>query len=149
MLVKEICTPDVVCCGADAHALDAARLMRHHHVGDVVVVDHEDEERSPLGIVTDRDLAVKVVADGLDPATTSVRALMRTPVVIAHETEDSAVVIERMRLHGVRRVPVVDGEGVVTGIVTLEDMLRMIVTDAGLLLGVMDKGAKSERHGLR
>jgi CBS domain-containing protein len=123
--------------------------MRQHHVGDVVVVADEDEERSPLGIVTDRDLAVKVIAGGLDPSTTRVATLMRTPVVIAQESEDSVPVLERMRMHGVRRVPVVDGQGVVVGIVTLDDILRMIVTDAAALVEVMDKGAKSERRGLR
>jgi CBS domain containing-hemolysin-like protein len=74
---------------------------------------------------------------------------MRTPVVIAQESEDSVPVLERMRMHGVRRVPVVDGQGVVVGIVTLDDILRMIVTDAAALVEVMDKGAKSERRGLR
>jgi CBS domain-containing protein len=149
MLVKEACTPDVVCCGAQTNALDAARLMRHHHVGDVVVVDNEDEERTPIGIVTDRDLAVKVVAGGLDPATTAVTTLMRSPVVIAQESEDCAQVIERMRMHGVRRVPVVDGQGIVVGIVTLDDLLRMIVTHANALLNVMEKSAKAEWHALR
>jgi CBS domain-containing protein len=149
MLIGEVCTPDVVCCGAQANALGVARLMRQHHVGDVVVVDNEDEARSPLGIVTDRDLAVKVMADGLDPSTTTVATLMHTPVVIAQDSEDSAQVIERMRKHGVRRVPIVDAHGVVVGIVTLDDLLRMIVADASALLDVMDKGVKSERRVLR
>jgi CBS domain-containing protein len=149
MLMKDVYTPDVVCCSVQASALDAATLMREHHVGDVVVVDNEDEERTPLGIVTDRDLAVKVVAGGLDPSTTRVATLMHTPVVIAQASEDSVPVLERMRTHGVRRVPVVNGEGVVVGIVTLDDILRMIVTDAAGLVEVVDKGAKSERRALR
>jgi len=149
MLMKDVFTSDVVCCGAQASALEAATMMRQHHVGDVVVVGDEDKERIPLGIVTDRDLAVKVIAGGLDPATTRVAILMHTPVVIAQASEDSVLVLERMRMHGVRRVPVVNGQGLLVGIVTLHDILRTIVTDAAALVEVMDRAAQSERHGLR
>jgi predicted transcriptional regulator len=90
-----------------------------------------------------------VIAGGLDPATIVVTALMQNPVVIVQESEDCAQVIERMSMHGVRRVPVVDGQGMVVGIVTLDDLLRMIVTHANALLNVMEKSAKAERHALR
>src|ERR1017187_10432853 len=146
MLLKEICSPNVVCCGAQTSVLEAARLMRQKHVGDVVVVDDPHEEGIPLGIVTDRDLVLEVLGDGLDPSTTPLGSLMRTPVVIAHESEDTAQVLERMRAHGVRRIPVVAHEGETVGIITLDDLLRLFVADASALLAIMMQGRTNEQH---
>jgi CBS domain-containing protein len=149
MLIKEICMGNVVVCGPETSAVQAASLMRHRHVGDVVVVDNPREEGLPLGVVTDRDLVVEVLGNGLDPAKTTVGSLMRTPVVIARESEDTATVIERMRTHGVRRVPVVAGEGEVVGIVTLNDLLKAVIAEASTLLEVMTKGQLNELHSRR
>lgn len=149
MLIKEICIGNVVVCGAQTSALQAASLMRHKHVGDVVVVDNPSAEGVPLGVVTDRDLAVEVLGNGLDAAKTTVGSLMHTPVVIAHETEDTALVIARMRAHGVRRVPVVAGEGEVVGIVTLNDLLKVLVGEVSALLESMTKGQENEQHSRR
>lgn len=149
MLLKDVCTPNVVCCGPQTSVLEAARLMRQKHVGDLVVVDDPRGEGVPLGIVTDRDLVVEILGNGLDPATTTVGSLMRTPVVIAHESEDTSQVIERMRTHGVRRIPVVAHEGEAVGIITLDDLLRLFVADASALLAVMTKGRTIEQHQRR
>lgn len=149
MLLKDVCTLNVVCCGAQTSVLEAARLMRQKHVGDLVVVDDPRDEGVPLGIVTDRDLVVEVLGNGLDPATTKVGSLMRTPVVIAHESEDTSQVIERMRVHGVRRVPVVANEGEAVGMITLDDLLRLFVADASALLVIMTKGRSNEQHQRR
>jgi CBS domain-containing protein len=149
MLLKDVCTAAVVCCSPQTSAMQAASLMRHKHVGDLVVVDDPQEDGVPLGIVTDRDLAIEVLGNGLDPAKTTVGSLMRKPVVIAHESEDTARVIERMREHGVRRLPVVGHDGEVVGIITLDDLLRLFVADAGALLDIMSKGQKIEQHSRR
>ena len=149
MLLKEMCTAGVVCCGLKTTALEAARLMRHKHVGDVVVVDNPEEKGIPLGIVTDRDLVVQVLGRDLDPAKTTVGGLMRKPIVIAHEAEDTSEVIARMRSHGVRRIPVVAREGEVVGIVTLDDLLRQCVADAGSLVDIMNKAQSNEQHAPR
>jgi CBS domain-containing protein len=146
MLLKDLCTLDVVCCIGQTTALEAARLMRHKHVGDLVVVNDLEGERTPLGVVTDRDLVLEVLGNGLDPATTMVAGLLSRPVVIAAETEDTTEVLERMRMHGVRRVPVVDGQGAVVGILTFNDLLRQLVTEAGSLLEIMAKGRNREQH---
>ncbi len=149
MLLREVCTPDVVCCSAQISALEAARLMRHKHVGDLVVVDDPKKERTPLGVITDRDLVVEVLGNERDPAATIVGTLLHTPVVIAQESEDTSQLIERMRAHGIRRVPVVDQQGGVVGIITLDDLLRLFVTDASALLDIMAKGQQREQHSRR
>ena len=145
MLLKDVCTLEVVCCGTQTRAVEAAQLMRHKHVGDVVVVDDPDE-RVPLGVVTDRDLVVDVLGNGLDPATTTLASIMHKPVVIANEDEDTATVIERMRTHGVRRVPVVNRHGTAVGIITLNDLLRVFVNEADALLQIMSKGQSHEQR---
>ncbi len=149
MLLKDACTANVVCCGPQSTVLQAAILMRHRHVGDLVVVDDPDNEGIPLGVVTDRDIVVEVLGNGLDPAKTTVGSLMRTPVVIAQESEDTTQVIERMHALGVRRLPVVANEGEVVGIITLNDLLRLFVADANSLLGIMSKGQINEQRSRR
>ena len=149
MLMKDVCTPDVVTCGPQTSALEAARLMRKKHVGDLVVVDDPAEERKVLGIVTDRDLDVEVLGNGLDPGKTTLGKLLQGPVVVANEREDRTTVIERMNKHGVRRLPVVDDEDTVVGIITLDDLLRLCVADAAALLEVMAKGQARERRSRR
>jgi len=149
MILKEACTPNVICCGTETTALEAAQLMRHHHVGDLVVVGDPREKTAPVGVVTDRDIVVEVLGNGLDPATTTVAGLMGRPVVIAHETEDTVEVIERMRAHGVRRIPVVAHGGEVVGIITLDDLLQLFVADAGALLDILKKGRINEERSRR
>ena len=145
MQLRDICTTDVVCCRPQASALDAARLMRHKHVGDVVVVNDPEGERVPLGVVTDRDLAVDVLGYGRDAAQTPLSELMRKPVVIATESDDESVVAERMRFHGVRRIPVVDERGILKGIVTLDDLLRAQLFDMQNLLASQAKAQRREQ----
>ena len=146
MLLKEVYTPEVVCCGAHTRVLQAAQLMRNRHVGDLVVVGDPQDDRVPLGIVTDRDLVVEVLGNGLDPATITLGSLMHRPVVIANENEDTTTVVARMREHGVRRVPVVDRQGEIVGIITLNDLLRVLVEEADGLLQIMAKGQNDERR---
>ncbi|HXR20290.1 MAG TPA: CBS domain-containing protein [Steroidobacteraceae bacterium] len=149
MLLKDMYTTDVVCCLPATQAMAAAGLMRQHHVGDLVVVDSLEEGRIPLGVVTDRDLVIEVLAKGLDPCTTTVGSLLSKPVVIANESEDTSQTIERMRIHGIRRVPVVNHHGAVVGIVTLNDLLNIVLGEAHGLLEIMAKAQKQEQHARR
>jgi CBS domain-containing protein len=149
VLLKDICNCDVVCCEPQTLVRDAARLMRTRHVGDLVVVNDLDGERIPIAVVTDRDLTVEVLGDGRDASSTVVADVVRQPVVIAGEEEDSSNVLERMRINGVRRIPVVDRKGATIGIVTLDDLLCLFVDEAKALLEVISIGQKRERHARR
>jgi CBS domain-containing protein len=146
MILSEFCTVDVVSCPATMHVADAARLMREKHVGDLVVVSNSPDGRTPLGVVTDRDIVVEVLGNGRDPEKTLLSSFMRTPVVMALDSEDSAQAIERMRTHGVRRLPIVNGRGELVGIVTLDDLLRLLIADADALLQILDRGQARERR---
>ena len=111
MLLKEVCVLDVACCGRDTRVSEAARLMRQYHSGDLVVVDDPQEERTPVGILTDRDIVVEVLGNDLDPRETTVAQAMNRTLVIAQDTEDTSVAVERMHAQGGRRVPVVNRYG--------------------------------------
>jgi CBS domain-containing protein len=119
--------------------------MRHKHVGAVVVVSDPEGERAPVGVVTDRDLAIEVLGNGRDPAQTPLSQLMRHPVVIATDSEDENTVAERMRVHGVRRIPVVDARGMLKGIVTLDDLLRAHLSDMETLVASQAKAQRREQ----
>jgi len=149
MLLNEICTPDVVYCNADSTALAAARLMRERHVGDVVVVDEPNGHQTPIGVVTDRDIVVEVIAKEQDPAKVTVREIMRTPVVVAHATEEVSEAVERMKAHGVRRIPVMGESQRLVGILCLDDLLKQMVTDAGALVEIVSREQRREHRTRR
>ena len=74
MLLEDLCTADVVCCAPELGVLDAALLMRQRHVGDLVVVSESGEDQTPIGMVTDRDIVVEVLAEKISNPTRSASA---------------------------------------------------------------------------
>lgn len=149
MQLKDICVLDVAACGRDATVLEAARLMRQHHTGNLIVVDDPQDDRSPAGIVTDRDIVLEVLAAELDPAKTRVSQIMATRLVIGSGSEDEQIAVERMRLHGVRRLPIVDHDGKLLGIVTLDDLLTRHAEQANALAAIVSKEQSLERRARR
>jgi len=124
MKTGEVCKRDVVAIEASGNLADASRLMRQAHVGSIVVVD-ETGLRRPVGIVTDRDIVVEVVAAGLDPNTLTVGEIMARTLAVAREEDVALGSLKTMRRRGVRRLPVVDSAGGLVGIVTLDDLLEV------------------------
>lgn len=149
MQLSSFCVLDVECCKPHTTALEAAHIMRRKHAGDLVVVGGDAERPSPIGVITDRDIVVEVLAKGLDPALTTVGSIIRTPTVIADATEDSSQVLERMRQHGVRRIPVVGAGGKLVGIVTVDDMLKRLAADATLLTQIVSQEQSHEARTRR
>lgn len=149
MLLKDLATPDVVCCGPESSALHAARLMRQHHVGDVVVVEDAGTDPSPIGVVTDRDIVLEVLGQKLDPARVTLRQIMRTPAVIAGSSEDVAQAVERMKAHGVRRIPVVDPGSKLIGILCLDDLVKHLAAEAASLADIISRQQDREHRTRR
>ena len=146
MEVGKLCTVDTVCCARDESVQGAALLMRKHHVGDIVVVDDADGARTPAGIVTDRDIVVSVVALGLDPAGLQVGDIMTDDLLTADEHDDVSVTIERMRLRGIRRVPVVGEGGRLAGIVSADDLLGFLAEEMEDLARISPYQQQHERR---
>jgi CBS domain-containing protein len=122
MRIKEIMTPNPACCTPDSTAREAATLMRECDCGAIPVVENR-ETRRPIGIVTDRDLAVRGLADGLGPDT-PVRDLMTERFHAAQADDEVETVRQVMMQQKVRRIPVTDAAGAIIGIVAQADLAR-------------------------
>jgi CBS domain-containing protein len=149
MLLKEFCTTEVAFCSRETTIVEAAQIMRNKHTGDLVVVDDPQNDFTPVGVITDRDIVVKVIGNELNAGRTTVGQIMRTPLVTASENEDSNVAIARMRQHGVRRLPITGPHGRLAGIVTLDDLLRRLRSEVDALLDVVERQQDQERRSLR
>ena len=149
MRVGDFCLRDVVQCTRDASALELSQLMRESHVGDVVVVDQPNGKKIAVGIVTDRDLVIEVMAKERDPALITAKDLMGGELVTVGEGNDVYETAELMRDRGVRRTPVVDDQGGLVGIVTLDDLLRIIGEQLALLARVIARERLQERQSRR
>ncbi len=145
MAIGELCSRDVVFVQRNESVADAARLMREHHVGSLVVVDTSKGRRAPVGMITDRDVAVGVVALGLDPEKTQVEAAMRAEVVSVKENEGVGRAAQLMRTKGVRRLPVVDGSGALVGVLAADDLIELLAEEMSGLAGMLGRGASRER----
>jgi CBS domain-containing protein len=126
MCIGKFCNRNVVCVNRDTTVVAAAYLMRHNHIGDVIVIDEVDGGRRPIGIVTDRDIVVEIVAAGLDPNLVKVGDVLLQPLVTVEERTGYAETIRLMTVNGVRRMPVVDDAGLLVGIITLDDLLHQL-----------------------
>ena len=126
MSAGEICNREVIVIQRDATIVEAAKLMRQFHVGALIVVEKRDGRQIPAGIVTDRDLVVEVVATELDAAVITVGDIMAAEVFTIKESTASHEAIEFMRRKTIRRLPVVDESGELTGILTLDDALQLL-----------------------
>ncbi len=121
MKVREMMTPDPICCLPSDTAEHVAKMMRDHDVGSVPVVADPDS-RKLLGMITDRDLCCSVVADGLDPKSTVIESFISPNPVTCREGENLDNCERAMQEHQLRRIPVVDGEGRCIGIVSQADL---------------------------
>jgi CBS domain-containing protein len=121
--VAEIMSADVAWCTADTALSEAARLMRDHDCGAIPVVD-DGLLRRPIGVITDRDLALRAVAEGRDPNQVPVRECMSLPVATAHRAASLGQVTRIMEDTKLRRVVIVDDDGRLCGIVAQADLAR-------------------------
>lgn len=126
MLTGEYCNREVTIIGRGDSVTKAAKLMREHHVGDVLVVDSNNGERTPIGILTDRDIVIKVLAEDLDLNAVTLEDIMSLKLVTVQESDDLMATIKRMRLYGVRRIPVVNSRGGLIGVLAVDDILDVI-----------------------
>lgn len=144
MRVGELCIRQVVVAPRETSVWEAARLMRHHHVGDVVVTDAVNGHRAPVGIVTDRDIVLEVMAPDLDAKSLSVGDIMGADLVAVSEDDGIFETIQVMRAHGIRRAPVVDRAGALAGIVSVDDLVELLAQELGDLTKLINRQQKEE-----
>jgi len=119
-----LCTREVATCDPQTSIVEAAARMRERHAGDLAVVREDEGVRVPLGVLTDRDIVLAVVSPDAAAGKLYAGDVMSTPAVVAQGDDDIWLLARRMRLHGVRRLPVVGEDGGLIGIVSLDDLLH-------------------------
>lgn len=142
--VRAVMTPDPTTASMDSPVVDVAKAMEADAIGAVVVCDATG---SPMGVVTDRDLAVEVIAAGRDPATTAVGDLLvGQAVVTARVDDDLASAVKVMKEQAVRRLPVLDGDRVV-GMLSQADIARRDPALAAELVEVVSSAHDNTARG--
>lgn len=131
MPVGTHCQRNLWTIGPDATVREAARMMASENVGCLIVV----EEHKPVGIVTDRDVALEVLIRHLDADATRVRDVMRSPAITIDEAAPLSAAVDVMRVEGVRRLPVVDGSGTLVGVITVDDLTLLLAGELKQITG--------------
>jgi CBS domain-containing protein len=128
MNIGDICVPAVTVGYGAMTVSDAARIMEQQHVGCVIVIEEREMGKLPLGVLTDRDIVLNVVARGRDPRNMPIADAMSRDIFTVHDDDTVKDALVLMRRRGVRRAPVVNRSGMLVGIVTLDDLLRLVVS---------------------
>ena len=144
MQVADICNRDVVTLASDASLREAARVMRERHVGDVVIVDAPDPGQTPLGILTDRDIVVEVLARDVDLDSVAIGDTMSFELLSIGEDQSIDDAIELMRGKAVRRAPVVDGNGALAGVVSVDDLIGLVARNLAQIYALLVRGRERE-----
>lgn len=142
MSIGEICIRQVVIARATESISEASQLMRGHSAGTVVVT----EDRRPVGILTDRDIIIRVVAQGKDPRTTLIGDVMSAPVVTIKESAGVGDSIRLMRGRGIRRLPVIDKDGRLAGIVAIDDLIELLAEEMSALAALIKYEQEKEKE---
>jgi CBS domain-containing protein len=122
---NEVMTNNPVCCLPNDSVAKAAGLMKSQDIGSIPVIENEQTQKL-VGIVTDRDLALKVVAQGRDPKTTKVEAVMTHNVVTCRADDDLQKALDAMAEHQLRRIPVVNNDNKIVGIIAQADVATRV-----------------------
>jgi CBS domain-containing protein len=121
MNVKDLMTPDPACCTPDTSLSEVARMMVSHDCGEIPVVASTSDMR-PVGVVTDRDIVVRILASSINPLEKTARDCMSTPAITVSLETGLDECCDLMESHQVRRLPVIDNDGILVGIVAQADV---------------------------
>lgn len=146
MSAGEYCNRDVVIVESSEPVKTAVDLMRTHHVGDVVVVNKEDGSTRPIGILTDRDIIVEILAEDVDIDTVSVGDVMSYELVAVPEETKLMDVIKTMRTSKARRMPVIDADGGLVGILTADDIVELLSEQLSDLAALITNEINKEKR---
>ncbi|MEQ1601145.1 MAG: CBS domain-containing protein [Methylophilaceae bacterium] len=149
MSIGKFCHRQVITAQRDDSVLEAAKLMRQHHVGDVLVVEAHNGRNIPVGIVTDRDLVVEIMAPELAPETITVGDIMVEEIAVIEQSVGVFEAIQNMRIKGIRRLPVVDKSGGLVGIITFDDLLALLAEELGTLVKAVAREQQKEVNSRR
>ncbi|UXI65986.1 CBS domain-containing protein [Tahibacter amnicola] len=148
MRIANLCTRRVISAVPSMSLMEAADLMSRHQVGTLVVVAGTDDARRPVGMLTDRDIVVSVVARGRDPSQHTVAEVMTASIVVCRDDDILFDVVQVMRCRGVRRMPVVDANGVLCGVISADDLIAGISEQLVALVSTVTSSETSKPRDL-
>jgi CBS domain-containing protein len=137
MKVEQIYSRNVIHARRSCSLQEAAKLMREHHVGALLVTDEEQQPGRAIGIVTDRDLVLQAVAEGIGPKELTVGEVMSRGPITVPMSADIHEAMETMREHGVRRLAVSGGNAMLVGVVSLDDIVHVLAGEFATLDGII------------
>jgi CBS domain-containing protein len=146
MSVGNICVRHVFSINGEADAVEAARMMREYHIGFLVVTREKNGSRTPIGVLTDRDLVLEVVAQDVDPHAVAVKDIMTPDPLVVRESDELHDTLLRMRAAGVRRVPVEDDAGHLVGVLSVDDVVGFLNEVVQDLAGAINRELNLERR---
>jgi CBS domain-containing protein len=144
MTVSVICNHNVATIGANQGIVDAAVRMREEHVGDLIVVERRGSFDVPVGILTDRDVVVGVVAKRVAPDQITVGDAMTRELLTVRDSDGVEFALREMRRCGVRRAPVVGARGELVGVLSIDDVIQNLATQLGRLADLIRVEQSSE-----
>ncbi len=124
MKVSDIYSRETIVAHMQDTVKDAAALMLRYNVGSLIVAEDDSTGKKPVGMITDRDIVLKVIAPGLLPSETLTKDVMSTKLIVALESDELFDTLLRMRTKIIRRLPVVDEKGYLKGLLTIDDILE-------------------------
>lgn len=144
MKVGDVCSRLVIDVTQDEDVRRAAELMRKYHVGYLVVTEYGDEHKVPVGVITDRDIVVEVVAKAVTAEELTVGDIMTELPLVASEGDDISETLDAMRGKGVRRVPVVDSKRSLIGVLAIDDLLQVLASDISTVASIVGSQRRQE-----
>lgn len=146
MEVESICNRNVIVADKNTSVLTAAKLMRQHHVGTIIIIADINNVKKPVGIISDRDLVIKIMARDVSYEKLSVYDVMSRDLICVKNDEEVMEVVRMMCMEGVRRVPVINNEGQLIGILSMDDLFEMLADELSNLAVLICRQQKHEKR---
>jgi len=144
MTVGQICNREVIIAERTDSVTEVAKLMRNNHVGTVIVAARNRGITQPLGIITDRDLVLEVLSLEVDPNKIYAEDLMSSVLHCGNESDSVWATIKTMRSKGVRRVPILDDEGSLVGMLAMDDVVDLLANELSSLVNLISREQSNE-----
>lgn len=144
MTIKKLCTQGVITIRKEATLKAVSELMLKNHIGSIVVVETINGKQIPAGIVTDRDIAL-TIGTMEKPGEIRIEQIMQSHPIVIKESDGLYETIVKMHKHGVKRLPVINGDGALCGIITADDILALMGEEISQLTKIRESQIKNEK----
>ncbi len=146
MSVSQYCDKKISTLTQDSSILEAAQLMRTNHVGEVIIVQRQQGKTVPVGLITDRDLVIEIIAMEIDIDKITLGSIMCLELITVNHDSSLKQALELLQTNGIRRAPVVDSKGALFGIIAIEGILKVLSQDMTKVLKLFNNERRIEKQ---